>query len=104
MVVLQKDSALPVNSAIRAKDQVVGRVVRIGSSESLKDYEALVCLVVPVGVSKEEQVRSGCDQYPPIPKLETERVVNLREFDDSVNGLPSDKRFNPERASLGFMR
>jgi hypothetical protein len=50
VVVLQKDSALPINSSIWTKNQVVGRVVRIGSSESLKDYEALVGLVVPVRI------------------------------------------------------
>ena len=84
VIMLQKDSALPINTTIWAKDQAVGGMVGIGSSEALKDNEAFVRLVVSVRISEEEQVRSRRDQNATIPKLETKGVVYFGEFDHSV--------------------
>ncbi len=49
----QEDTALPVNTAIRAIDQVVGRMVGVRSAESLKDWVTNIRFVVAVGVFKE---------------------------------------------------
>jgi hypothetical protein len=84
VVVLQKDSALPINSSVRSEDEVVGCVVRIGSPESLEDDEALICLVVAVRIPQEEQIRPTGYEDSSVPKLKAEGVVHLGELDGPI--------------------
>ena len=69
-------------------DQLTGQAPRqcieFHSLLSQREHEALIRLVVSVGVPEEEQVRPRGDQHAPIPKLEAKRVVNFGEFDHPV--------------------
>ena len=78
MVVLEEDSALPINSAIRAEDQVVGGMVGVGGSETLEDNVALVGFVVPVVVTQENEVGARGDEDSPVPEFKTERAMDPR--------------------------
>ena len=84
VVVDEEDAALPVDAAVRAVDQVVGRMVRVGGVEPLEQDRAHVGPVVAVGVLEVEQVGPGGDDHAAAPELEAERVVHVREDDPFV--------------------
>ena len=75
----QKNTALPVNSAVRSVDQIVSGMVRVGSSQSLQKGITDVGFVVAVGVFQEQQVRAGGDNNTTAPEFKAERIVNVSE-------------------------
>ncbi len=59
----------------------------IGCSQALEDHIAFICFIIPIVVTEEKQVGTGCNQYPPIPEFKAHRIMHLGKFDDTV-GLP----------------
>ncbi len=55
-VVVQEDAALPVESAVRAVDEVVGGVVGVGGTDAVDEHFAVVGDVVTIGVFQEDDV------------------------------------------------
>ena len=71
MIVLKKNPALPVDSAIWAKNEIICSMVRIRCSQSLKDNISFISFVVPIIVPKKEEVRTRGNENPTIPKFKT---------------------------------
>ncbi len=84
VVMLKEDSALPVNAAARSENQVVGRVVGIRGSQTVKNDIALVRLVVPVIVTEKKQIWPRGHQNPTIPKFKAQGIMNLGKLDHTI--------------------
>ena len=54
-------------------------MVRVRRPQALQDRVANIGLVVAVGVFQKQQVGTGSHQHTTAPKLESQRVVNVRK-------------------------
>ncbi len=58
MVVDEENSALPIDAAIGSVDQVVGRMMGVGSAKALQQHDANVGHIVAVGILQKQEIRS----------------------------------------------
>ena len=83
-VVVQKNSALPVEGTIGTVVEIVGGVVSVGGSDAVDQDFAVIGDVVTVGVLEENDVGLAGDQDSAVPEFEGERTVDFCELGDAV--------------------
>ena len=72
-----EDASRPVQPAVGADNQGVGRVVGVGTGDALEHADLHVGLVVAVGVFEEPDLRRSGHQHATAPELETGHAVEL---------------------------
>ena len=84
VVMLKEDSALPVDAAVRPEDQIVGRVMGIRGSQTLKNDITLIRLVVSVIVTEKKKIWPRGHQNPTIPKFKAQGIMNMGKLDHTI--------------------
>ncbi len=84
VIVHHEDTALPVDAAIGAHDEIVRAVMRVGEIDALQHDGAHVGHVVAIGVFEEDDVGGAGDDDTAIPELKTERILHAGELGHAI--------------------
>ena len=84
VIVHHEDTALPVDAAIGAVDEIVRAVMRVGEIDALQHDRAHIGHVVAIGVFEEDDVRGAGDDDAAIPELKAERILHAGELRHAV--------------------
>ena len=103
VVVLEENAALPVEAAIGADDEIVGRVVGVRRAGGLQQDDADIGDIIAIGVLEEKDVRLRGHDYAAAPEGEAEGVVDFRELDRLVRHAVAVVVGENEQAVVHFL-
>jgi hypothetical protein len=84
VVMHHEDTALPVDAAIGAHDEIVRAVMRVGEIDALQHDRAHVGHIVAIGVFEENDVRGAGDDDAAVPEFKAERILHAGELGDAI--------------------